>query len=71
MSPLFVLPFTLVVVLASFTSDDKVFHKNVALCRPPPHHDWGRAGAAVSRFARDDKEVGAQPGETITRRGAL
>jgi hypothetical protein len=30
------------------------------LCRPPPHQDWGRAGAAGNRFARDEKELRPQ-----------
>ena len=34
----------------------------VSPCRPPPHQDWGRAGAAGNRFARDDKEPGAPAG---------
>jgi hypothetical protein len=29
--------------------------------------DWGRAGAAGSRFTRDNKELGPQLGETVIR----
>ena len=58
MIPLFVLPFTLLVVLASSTSGDQHFCEIVTLCRPPPHQDWGRAKTAGNRFARDDKEPG-------------
>jgi hypothetical protein len=36
----------------------------VTLCRPPPHQNWGRAGAAGSRFARDD-ELGPQLGKQL------
>jgi hypothetical protein len=52
-----VLPFTLLVVLASFTSGDQHLCEIVTLCRPPPHQDWGRARIAGSRFVRDDKEL--------------
>ena len=55
MIPLFVLPFILLVVLAS-SSGDQHFRETVTLCRPPPHQDWGKASSAASRFARDDKE---------------
>jgi len=55
-------------VLASSTSGD---HEIVALCIPPPHQDWVRAGTAGSRLARDDKELGPQLGETITSRTAM
>jgi hypothetical protein len=46
MTSLFVLPFTLLVVLASSTSGDQRFCEIVALYRPPPHQDWGRARTA-------------------------
>jgi hypothetical protein len=42
----------------------------VTLCSPPHHQDWGRAGTAGNRFARDEKELGPELGETITRRTA-
>jgi hypothetical protein len=58
MIPLFVLPFTLLVVLASSTSGGQHFCEIVTLRRPPPHQDWGRATTAGNRFARDDKEPG-------------
>jgi hypothetical protein len=58
MVPLFVLPFTLLVVLASSTSGDNHFCEVVTLCRPPPHQDRGRVRTAGNRFARDDKESG-------------
>ena len=71
MAPLFVLPFTLLVVLASFTSADQELHEIVTLCRPPPHQDWGRAGTAGNRLASDDKELGLQPEETIPGESSL
>ena len=55
---LFVLPFTLLVVLASSTSGDQEFCEIVTPCKPPTHQDWGRARATGNRFARDDKELG-------------
>ena len=61
MIPLFVLPFTLLVVLVSSIGGDRL-HGIVLLSRPPPHQVWGRAGAAGNRFARDDKEPGSQLG---------
>jgi hypothetical protein len=70
MIPLFVLPFTLVVVLASSARGDQNFCVFVTLCRPPPHQDGGRAGAAGKCFARDNKELEPQLGGTITRRTA-
>ena len=68
MIPLFVLPFALLVVLASSTSGDQQFFEIVTLSRPPPHQDWGRAKTAGNHFARDDKEPGSSwekrlPGE--------
>jgi hypothetical protein len=48
MIPLFVLPFTLLVVLSSSTSGDQHVFEIVALCRPPRTDG--------NRFARDDKE---------------
>jgi hypothetical protein len=42
----------------------------VTLRRPPPHEDLGRAGTAGNRFAREDKKLGPQLGETIARRAA-
>jgi hypothetical protein len=64
---LFVLPFTLPVVLASSISGDGHFCLIVTLCRPLPYQDWGRAGTVGNRFARDDNELGPQLGEIITR----
>jgi hypothetical protein len=55
MIPLFVLPLTLLVVLASSASGDQHFCEIITLCRPPPHQGWGRARTAGNRFARDDK----------------
>jgi len=66
----FVLPFRLLVVLASSTSGDQHFCEIVTLCRPAPHQDWGRARTASNRFARDDKELGPQLGKTTTRKTA-
>jgi len=54
---LFVLSFILLVVLASSTSGDQHIFCYRLHCRPPPYQDWGRAGTASSRFARDDKEL--------------
>ena len=65
MIPLFVLPFTLLLVLASSTSDDHHFCEIVTLCRPPPHQDWGRARTAGNRFARDEKESGPSWGKQL------
>jgi hypothetical protein len=57
MIPVFVLPYTLLVVmLATSTSGDQHFFEIVTLFRPPPHQDWGRARTACNRSARDDKE---------------
>jgi hypothetical protein len=55
--PLFVLPFTLLVVLASSNSGDQHFFEIVTLFRPPLHQDWGLARATGSRFALDDREL--------------
>jgi hypothetical protein len=63
MIPLIVPPLTLPVALASSTSGDQHFCETVALCKPPPLQDWGRARAAGTRFARDDKKLGPQLGE--------
>jgi hypothetical protein len=63
--PLFVLPFTLRVVLASSKSGDQHFCEIVPLCRPPPHKDWGRARTAVNRYARDAKEPGLSWGNQL------
>jgi hypothetical protein len=41
--PLFVLLFTLLVVLASSTGGDQQFFEIVKLCGPPPYQDWRRA----------------------------
>jgi hypothetical protein len=65
MIPLFVLPITLLAVLASFTSDDQCFCEIVVLFRPPPYQDWERAGAAGNRFARDGKELGPSWGKQL------
>jgi hypothetical protein len=64
-TPLFVLPFTLLVVLGSSTSGDQHFFEIVVLCRPPPRQDWGRVRTAGSRFARDDKEQGSSWGKQL------
>jgi hypothetical protein len=42
----------------------------VTLLRPKIQQDWGRARTAANRFARDDKELGPQLGEAITRKTA-
>jgi hypothetical protein len=65
MTPLFVLPFTLPVVLASSARGDQHFFEIVTLYRPPSHQDSGRARTAGNHFARDDKEQGAQLGEEL------
>jgi hypothetical protein len=64
MIPLFVLPFTLLVLLASSTSGDQNFFEIVTLFRPPTYQDWGRERTAGNRFARDDKKLGHQLGES-------
>jgi hypothetical protein len=65
MIPLFVLPFKLLVVLASSTSGDLHFCEIVTQYRPPPHQDWGRARTAGNHFARDDKEPGPSWGKQL------
>ena len=65
MNPFFVLPFKLLVVLASSNCGDHHFCVYLALCRPPLHQDWGRAGAAGNRLARDDKELGPSCGKQL------
>ena len=65
MVPLFVLPFTLLVVLASSTSGDHHFCEIVTLRRPPPHQYWGRARRAGNRFTRGDKEPGPSWGKEL------
>ena len=59
------LPFTLLVVLASSTSGDQHFCQIVTLCRPPPHQDYGRARTAGNRLAREDKETGPSWGKQL------
>jgi hypothetical protein len=71
MIPLFVLPFTLLELFVSSTSDDQHLFEIATLCRPPPHQDWGRARTASNRFACEDKELGPQLGETITPENGL
>ena len=56
MIPLFVMPFILLVVLATSACGDEHVFLIVALCRPPPYQELGRAGTAGNRFTRDDKE---------------
>jgi hypothetical protein len=60
-----VLPFTLLVVLASSISGDQHFFEIVTLSRPSPHQDWGRAKTAGNHFARDDKEPGSSWGKHL------
>jgi hypothetical protein len=62
---LFVLPCTLLVVLASSTSGGHHFCEIVTLCRPLPHQDWGRARTAGNRLTRDDKEPGPSWGKQL------
>jgi hypothetical protein len=71
MIPLFVLPFTLLVVLASSTRGDHHFFEIVALCRPPPHQDLRRARTAGDCFARDDKEPGPSWGNNYPENGLV
>jgi len=63
MAPLFVLPLTLLVMLASSTSGDHNICEIAELYRPLPHQNWGRARAAGNRLARDDKEPGPSWGK--------
>jgi hypothetical protein len=58
MISLFVLLYTLLVVLAISTSGDQHSCEIITLYRPPPHQEWGRSKTAGSRFARDEKELG-------------
>jgi hypothetical protein len=69
--PLFVLPFALLVVLASSTSGDHHFCEIVTLFRPIPHQDWGRARPAGNRFARDEKEPGSRLGKQLPENGLV
>ena len=71
MTPLFVLPLTLLVVLASSTSCDQHFCEIVTLCRPPPHQEWGRARTADKRFVRDDKEPVPAGGNNYLENGLV
>jgi hypothetical protein len=50
------------------TSGDQNFYEIVTLFRQPALQDLGRARTAGNRFARDDKELGSQLEEIITRR---
>ena len=68
---LFVLPCTLLVVLASSISGDRYFYEMVTLCGPPPHQDWGRARTVGNRFARDDKEPGPSWGGKYPENGLV
>jgi hypothetical protein len=61
MAPLFVLPFTLMVVMASSIRGVKHIFEIVTQFRPPPHQDWGQARTAGYRFARDDKDRARAP----------
>jgi len=69
-----VLPFKLLVLLASSTIGDTFiffpFLKYRSLYKPPTHQDWGQAGTACSRFARDAKEFWHQLENIITKRMA-
>jgi hypothetical protein len=64
MIPLFVLPFALLLVLASSISGDEHFCKLLD-CRPQTHQDSGRARTAGNRFARDDIEPGPSWGKQL------
>jgi hypothetical protein len=67
---LLVLPFTLLVVLASSTSDDQYFCEIVTLYRPPLHQDWGRARTASPVMTKSwGKQLpGERPRETAEER---
>ena len=73
MISLFVLPFTLLVVLASSISGDRHLYEIVTLCGPPHHQDLGRARArtAGNRFACDDKELGPSWGGNYPENGLV
>jgi hypothetical protein len=60
MIPIFVQPFTLLVLLACSTSGEMFSYAA----------QTGRARTAGNRFARDDTELGPQLGETMTWRTA-
>jgi hypothetical protein len=62
MIPLFVLPITLLLMVASSTRSDKHFFVIATLYRPPPHQDWGRVGTTGNCFARDDRKLLPQLG---------
>ena len=61
MIPFFVLPFILLVVLASSIGGDHLSWYRFAVQTTAPS-GLGRARAAGNRFARDDKEPGPQLG---------
>jgi hypothetical protein len=68
MASFFVLPATLLVVLAIATSGDQKFCKVVTLYGPLPSQDKGRVGRARNLFARDDKELGPSWGNQFSRK---
>ena len=64
MAPLFVLPFTLLEVLASSSSGDQHFCEIVTLCRPTPHQKWvERDRLVTASFAMT--RAGAQLGKQL------
>jgi hypothetical protein len=65
MIPLCVLPFKLLVVMASSTSGDRSFCEINTLFRPTPQKDWGQARTGGNRLARDDKEPGPSWGAQL------
>jgi len=72
MIPFFVLPFTLLVMLASSIGGDRLLWNYFAVQTTAPSklENMIRVRAAGNRFACHDKEPGPQLGETITRRTA-
>jgi hypothetical protein len=71
MIPLFVLPFTLLVMLASSSSGDlySLSSGDLYSLRCTDHHPiriGGQTGTAGNRFARDEKELGPSWGEQLT-----
>ena len=69
MTPLFVLPFTPLVVFASCTTIN-TFMKSLHFRNHHPIMIGDKRERIVTAFTRDDKELGPQLGETITRERA-
>ena len=58
------LPYTLLVLLATSTNNDLIFVFCYAV-ETTPNHDWGRAKTAGNHFTRNDKEPGSSWGKHL------